>query len=252
MPQSNAAIQKGAPNALFVAARALARRFGLAALVGSLVLVTACTTRGGRIPYDVELARPDTPVSLALADDYRISPLDTLKISVFQVEDLSGDYEVDLTGHVALPLVGNVKAVDMTTAQLDEKLTALFGAKYLQSPDISIGVKSSSTQVVTVDGSVRSPGVFPVRGQMTLLQAVALAKGTDELANPRRVAVFRQVGGQRMAAAFDLTAIRRGANTDPRIYSGDIIVVDGSKLKALQRDIFATMPLLSVFSPIAM
>jgi polysaccharide export outer membrane protein len=125
----------------------------------------------------------------------------------------------------------------------------MLGEKYLQSPDVSVGVKASSTRVVTVDGSVNQPGVFPVSGPMTLMRVIALARGTKEDANPRRVAVFRQIEGQRMAAAFDLTRIRRGNAEDPRIYSGDIVVVDGSSIKAIQREIMQTMPMLSVFRP---
>jgi polysaccharide export outer membrane protein len=52
-----------------------------------------------------------------------------------------------------------------------------------------------------------------------------------------------------MAAAFDLTDIRRGKAEDPRIYSGDIVVVDGSSVKQAQRDILQTLPILSIFSP---
>jgi polysaccharide export outer membrane protein len=81
------------------------------------------------------------------------------------------------------------------------------------------------------------------------MQVIALAKGTDENANPRRVAVFRQIGGKRMAAAFDLTSIRRGEMEDPRIYTGDIVVVDGSNIKAIQREVLSTLPLIGLFRP---
>ncbi|TFI59911.1 polysaccharide export protein [Sphingomonas parva] len=185
-----------------------------------------------------------------LESDYRIAPLDKLKVSVFQVPDLSGDYEVDLLGNLSMPLIGSVRAVDLTTEQLDRKLTELLGAKYLQSPDINVGVVSSTTRQVTVDGAVRNPGMFPVNGKMTLIQAIALAKGTDEFSNPRRVAVFRQIGGQRMAAAFDLTDIRRGKIEDPRIYSGDIVVVDGSRVKQVQREVLQSLPILGLFNPL--
>ena len=84
---------------------------------------------------------------------------------------------------------------------------------------------------------------------MTLIQAIALARGTREDSNPRRVAVFRTVGGQRQAAAFDLTDIRRGQAPDPRIYPGDIVVVDGSSIKEIQKQIFQTVPLLGMFRP---
>jgi polysaccharide export outer membrane protein len=84
---------------------------------------------------------------------------------------------------------------------------------------------------------------------MTLIQAVALAGGTGDDANPRRVAVFRTVGGKRQAAAFDLTAIRRGQAPDPQIYPGDIVVVDGSSVKAAQKSILNSLPILSIFRP---
>ncbi len=47
--------------------------------------------------------------------------MDTLSVKVFKMPDLTGDYQVDLTGQISLPLIGNVKAVDLTTAELDEQ-----------------------------------------------------------------------------------------------------------------------------------
>ena len=79
--------------------------------------------------------------------------------------------------------------------------------------------------------------------------AVALAGGTAEDANPRRVAIFRTIEGKRQAAAFDLADIRRGKADDPAIYAGDIIVVDGSGIKALQKKILTNLPFLSIFRP---
>jgi polysaccharide export outer membrane protein len=222
---------------------------GFAAIL--LMSLSGCTgSRGGPIPYDVQdFGAPDAPTTLTLEDGYRISPLDTLKVTVFQVADLSGEYEVDLTGHIALPLIGNVKAVGLTTAELDNKLTSALGARYLQSPDVSVGVTASSTRVVTVDGAVNGPGVFPINREITLLQSIALAKGTTESSNPRRVAIFRQIQGQRMAAAFDLVSIRRGQADDPKVFAGDIVVVDGATNKSLYKEIIGALPVLSLFRP---
>lgn len=223
----------------------------LLAALALLPLLAGCAgTRGGPVPYNVEnFGVPDEPAVLTLEDGYKIAPMDTLKITVFQVEDLTGDYEVDLTGKIAMPLIGNVTAADMTTAQLDAALTQQLGSKYLQNPDISVGIKSSTRRNITVDGSVRQPGMFPVTGPTTLMQVIAMARGTDDNANPRRVAIFRQIDGQRQAAAFDLTSIRRGEAEDPRVYAGDIVVVDGSNIKAIQRELLQTIPLLSIFRP---
>ena len=218
------------------------------ALTAVSVLAGGCADkRGGVIPYNQTLAPPDAPQVQVLESNYRISPLDKLAIKVFKADDLSGDYDVDLAGHISLPLVGEVDAVNLTTAELDQKLTNLLGAKYFEHPDVSVAIKQSTAHVVTVDGAVQEGGQFPVSGPMTLIQAVALARGTREDANARRVAVFRTIDGRRAAAAFDLTAIRRGEADDPRIYPGDIIVVDGSAIKAAQKQFLQTVPLLSLF-----
>ena len=216
----------------------------------AIALLSGCAdTRGGSIPYDKALAAPDAPTFATLGADYKIAPMDKLAIKVFKMEDLSGDYDVDLAGNISLPLIGQVEAANLTTAQLDDQLTRKLGAKYLEHPDVSVAIKSSTAHVVTIDGAVREGGSFPVGGPISLIQAVAMAKGTSEDANARRVAVFRTIGGQRQAAAFDLTSIRRGQSPDPQIYPGDIVVVDGSSIKAAQKQIFQSFPLLSIFRP---
>jgi polysaccharide export outer membrane protein len=222
---------------------------GFAALA---VLSGCASSRGGPIPY-TELAPPDAPSrEMLVTDDYKVGPLDTLAIKVFQVNDMSGDFEVDLTGNISLPLIGSVKVVDLTPTEVDAKLTSLLGQKYLQNPDVAVSLKASSTRVVTVDGAVNGPGTFPTPRPITLMQAIALARGTTGTANPRRIAIFRQIQGQRMAAAFDLTSIRRGQSVDPRVYSGDIIIVDGSGIKEIQSQIMNSLPLVSVFTPFAL
>ena len=109
---------------------------------------------------------------------YKIAPMDTLTVKVFKMPDLSGDYEVDLAGQISMPLIGEVAAYDLTTAQLDESLTRRLGEKYLENPDVSVGIKSSTRRSVTVDGAVNKAGSYPVYGPTTLMQAVAAAGGT--------------------------------------------------------------------------
>jgi len=223
---------------------------GIVAVFG-LFLVAACAdTRGGSIPYDKPLAAPDEVTFQTLESDYKIAPMDKLAIKVFKMEDLTGEYDVDLAGNISLPLVGQIKAANLTTAQLDDQLTEKLGEKYLEHPDVSVAIKSSTAHVVTVDGAVRDGGSFPVGGPTSLIRAIAMAKGTTEDANARRVAVFRTVSGQRQAAAFDLTSIRRGEAPDPQIYPGDIIVVDGSRVKAVQKQLLQSIPLLAIFGPL--
>jgi polysaccharide export outer membrane protein len=222
-----------------------------AALAAAALLVAACAdSRGGPIPYDVALGSPDAPTIAPLGSDYRIAPMDTLSVKVFRSQDLSGDYQVDLTGNISLPLVGEVAAANLTTAQLDQKLTEVLGSKYFENPDVSVGIKASTRRSVTVDGAVKQAGTFPIVGPTSLMQAVALAGGTTEDANSRRVAIFRTIGGQRQAAAFDLASIRHGQAKDPAIYPGDIVIVDGSGVKQGFKKFVQSIPLLAIFGPL--
>lgn len=228
------------------------RQFGwICCLVASATISGCADSRGGPIAYATTgFGMPDAPTVTPLGAGYKIAPLDTLTIKVFKMPDLSGDYEVDLTGQVSMPLIGSLTATGYTPAQFDELLTEKLGAKYLENPDVSVGVKASASRVVTVDGAVSRSGSFPINGPMTLMQAVAQAGGATPEANIRRVAVFRTIGGKRQAAAFDLAGIRRGETVDPAIFAGDIVVVDGSSIKAIQKQILSSIPLLSVFTPL--
>lgn len=220
-------------------------------IISLVVALSGCgSSRGGPIPYNVQsFGAPDAPTVVPLGAGYKIAPMDTLSIKVFKMPDLSGEYEVDLTGQISMPLLGNVAAADMTTAQLDQALTQRLGEKYLENPDVGVSIKSSTARLVTVDGSVNKSGSYPAMGPMTLIQAVALAGGTNQEANPRRVAIFRTIAGKRQAAAFDLVSIRRGEAPDPQVYPGDIIVIDGSTITSTQRQILNSLPLLSIFRP---
>jgi polysaccharide export outer membrane protein len=80
---------------------------------------------------------------------------------------------------------------------------------------------------------------------MTLMRAIATAKGLDEFANQSDVVVFRTVEGQKLAALYNLKAIRRGAYEDPEIFANDVVVVGDSSARRLFRDIIQASPLLT-------
>ncbi len=215
------------------------------------VLVAGCAAgRGGSIPYATEaMPLPDAPSAVVIPADSKLTPGDLLAITVFQAEPLSKDYRIDRAGNIAMPLIGTVSAVGRTVPELRDDIARRLGERYMNNPDVSISVKESSNRLFTVEGSVRQPGMFEVPGPMTLVQAIAVARGTDENANPRRVGIFRTVQGQRVAAAFDLTSIRRGEEPDPQVYAGDIIVVDGSPTRSTLTTVLQTLPILALFRP---
>jgi polysaccharide export outer membrane protein len=228
----------------------VAERLFLLVLVSAALVLSGCATRGGSVPYEpTGFDRPDSEKVAATPQEQRIAPLDKLAINVFQVESLSGDFQVDSAGVISFPLIGTVEAQGKTSAELASILGQRLGQRYLQSPNVQVSIKESQEATITVDGSVRQPGVYPVRGSMSLMRAVALARGTAEDANPSRVVVFRTVRGQRMAAAFDLKAIRRAEAEDPTIYGNDVVVVDGSRARTIFRDVLTSLPLFTIFRP---
>jgi polysaccharide export outer membrane protein len=173
--------------------------------------------------------------------------MDMVEVKVFGVDELNGSYQVDHLGRIKMPLIGEVVAKDYTALQLASILEQRLEENYLQDADVTVSVQDSDRERVTIEGSVGRPGMYPVEGRIGLLQAVALAGGPSQSANPRKVVIFRQVEGQRMAAGYDLTAIRKGEAEDPVVFGNDIIVVDGSEARQTYGEILRSIPLLSLF-----
>jgi polysaccharide export outer membrane protein len=221
----------------------LFRRLVRGAVVAAAALaVSACAAgRGGTVPYE-----PTEPVATA---SQPIGALDELNISVFQVESLTGEFKVDANGKIDYPLLGEVQAQGRTTEELRQQIATGLSQKYLQSPNVQVAIKERAEQKVTVDGAVTQPGVYVVKGPTTLIQAVAMAKGTTQDANPSRVYVFRTIRGERMAGAFDLKMIRRAQAEDPVIYGNDIVVVDGDNSRQMIQTLLQTIPVLGLFRP---
>jgi polysaccharide biosynthesis/export protein len=183
--------------------------------------------------------------------EYRIGPQDLLEISVFQVPDLGKTVKVNARGEIAMPLIGTVQAGGKTVAELETEIAGKLNAKYLQSADVSVFVKEANSQQVTVDGAVAQPGKVTLDGPTTLLQTIALSGGLAPNASPRGIVVFRTVDQKKMAAKFDLTAIRAGKAQDPELYGGDIVVVDTSAFGTALAGIRNALPAFGLFSAVS-
>lgn len=224
----------------------LLRAILLVIAVGALA---ACATRGGKIPYDVkDFAPPDRVTSEEAGYDVPLGPLDVVKVSVFQVPDLSGEYQVDSHGNLDMPLVGAVSVRDKSPEVFAATLEQLYAQRFLNNPDITVRLMTSSNRNITVEGGVKNPGIFSLTSRTTLLGAVALANGVDANdGNAKRVAIFRKVDGRTVAAAFDLVSIRHGDMENPVVYPGDVVVVDGVGLRSVYRDLLQSIPVLAIF-----
>ncbi len=189
------------------------------------------------------IAEVGTPGSSA----YKIGPQDVLEVTVFKVPELSKVAQVSEAGTFTYPLVGDVTAAGRTPQQVEKDLTKLLGSKYLQNPQVSIYVKEFNSQRVTVDGAVKKPGVFPIKGNLSLLQAVALAQGLEDLAD-NTVVIFRNSNGKRKAARFDVADIRGGSAEDPELQAGDVVVAGKSALKEGWGNFLKAVPMAGLFA----
>ncbi len=162
---------------------------------------------------------------------YVLGPLDKISIEVDGMPDLLREVVVDGQGMISYPLAGSVAAQGQTTTQLARTLEARMRENYVREPRVSVNFVEPVSQVVTVDGEVGKPGLYPVYREMTLMQAVALAGSDTEFARPTAVLIFREVGGQQYLGLYDLKAIRFGNYADPKVYPNDRIVVSESEAR---------------------
>ncbi|WP_158241530.1 polysaccharide biosynthesis/export family protein [Novosphingobium sp. TH158] len=225
----------------------------IARVLAATLVVTVlggCEMRGGKLPYaPADFGAPDRNGPVREAYDVPLGPLDIIRVNVFRVPELSGEYQVDGFGMVNLPLVGQTSVRDMDSAEFAKRLETLYGQKYLQNPEVSVRVVTTNQLNITIEGGVNSPGIYALPGRTTLVGAIAMARGlTVSESNPKRIAIFRKRDGKTVGAAFDLVSIRHGEMADPVVYPGDTIVVDGSKVRAIYRDILNSLPLIAVFN----
>ena len=134
------------------------------------------TTQEGRNQVQLP-ASPSLPISFG----------DLIQVSVFDSPDLSGPQRVDSKGSVELPLGGSIKVSGLTAAEAGNTIAArLKDAGILLEPHVTVSILEYQSQGVTITGEVRSPGVYPLLGNRTVLDMIAMAGGLNE--NAGRVA----------------------------------------------------------------
>ena len=184
--------------------------------------------------------------------DYRIGTEDLLEVQVFGVEQLGRTVRVNSMGFISLPLIGNLEVGGRTAQEAETAIATRLAEAYLQNPQVSVFIKEYTNQRVTVEGAVKMPGIYPLRGQTTLLRSLAMAGGQASLSDMSEVMLFRaDASGRRDAQVFDVERIRRGEAEDPTVVNDDVIVVNRSKARtALKDSIFRdVLDAINPFSP---
>jgi polysaccharide export outer membrane protein len=171
-----------------------------------------------------------------------IGPRDVLDISVFQVPELSKTLEVNDTGTINFPLLGEITVAGKTPEELEHELTSKLAADYLQHPVVTVLVKERNSQLVTISGAINNPGIYPIKGPTSLMEIVALAGGFKDQSD-WTVLVLRQKGGSRMTARYDVAEIEAGRAQDPFLQANDVVVAGTSAIKQTFNTILQATPI---------
>lgn len=222
-------------------------------IVGCLLLLSACASSrhiesNGTVTRveGTSLPMPNRS-DLTIADrPYYLGPFDELTIDVVGIAEFSQrDIQVDASGRLSFPLIGSVEVGGKTPGEVAELIENRLRGRYIRDPQVTVNLKKTVSQVVTIDGEVKAPGLYPVIGRMSLMRAVATAQGLTEFAKMDDVVVFRTVQGKTYAALYNLKAVRQGAYDDPEIFANDIVMVGDSRSRRLFKDFLQVLPLLT-------
>jgi polysaccharide export outer membrane protein len=170
-------------------------------------------------------AHEQTAAPAATAEEpYRIGKEDVLDVSVWRDADLSRTLPVRPDGFITLPMVGEVQAEGRTTVELEQDIAHRL-QKYIQTPRVTVMVREVNSSRVYVTGEVQKPGAFPLRGQVTVLQALAMAGGLTEFADRNGMMVIRGNNGPHIPVRYSDLIDRRAQGADFPLQPGDTVVV---------------------------
>ena len=172
------------------------------ACVGALASLAACAST----------PPPAAAVSAPASTEYRLGSGDRLRVIVFGEEALSREYVVSGTGSIAVPLIGDVTGAGLTDRELAGVIEQKLAAGFLKSPQVSVEVLGYRPFYIL--GEVNAPGEYPFSNGLTVVNAVATAKGYTYRADRRRVFIRRS--GQQ-------TEQEVGLATDVPVQPGDTI-----------------------------
>lgn len=142
------------------------------------------TAQSSATPTTTAAAAEEGPV-----DAMRLQAGDNLRVTVFGEEKLSGEFLVDPSGYVSLPLAGTTRAAGLTKMELEKALTKKLKSKYLRDPKVTVDV--ASFRPIYVLGEVQKPGEYSYRSGLNVMSALAVAGGVTYRASKSRVLIQR-------------------------------------------------------------
>jgi polysaccharide biosynthesis/export protein len=157
-----------------------AHRFSLAICL----LLSGCVTNATPVPVAM---LDQTGTIAAGVDSPRLLAGEKIRVTVYGEASLSGDYSIDASGFVSLPLAGAIKAEGLTRSELESQLAERFRSQYLRNPKVTVSVVEYLPFYII--GEIQRPGVYPYNSGLNILRAIAVAGGTTYRANKSTVEI---------------------------------------------------------------
>jgi len=210
-------------------ARSMVRCLLLIASTGFALSATAAaaqTPSSGSATPDPARTPVRSAATVTTQPEYRIGSGDKLRIDVYKETELSHDLQVRPDGRITMPLIGDLTAAGQTPIQLQHRLADLL-KDYVSNPTVTVMVVEVADRVVYVMGEVNTPGAVPLKGPMTVMQALAVAGGFKEFANTKGIKVLRKNGSPDRVETipFNYKAALRADAQVLYLVEGDTVVV---------------------------
>jgi protein involved in polysaccharide export with SLBB domain len=146
-------------------------------------------------------ASAQTPPSASSAESYILGPNDRIRLKVYGESDITGEYEINNSGQVSIPLAGHIKAAGATTRQLEKAIAAALAKGIVRDPRVNVEIAQYRPYYIL--GEVKKSGEYPYRHGLTVLDAVASAGGFTYRANENKVLLRRSGAGKEETLPLD-------------------------------------------------
>lgn len=206
-------------------------RRALALGVCALLVASCAVDRTYGAASSIEVTQLDALPEPKAEISYAIGPQEKLEIVVVGAEGLGGFFLTDQDGNIAYPYLGIVPVGGKSPKEASDLIADGLRGQYVLNPQVRVLPEDIPERVISVGGEITRPGAYPAIGKTTLLTMINQAEGVDEFAKEEDVLVMRTVDDQRYIGLYNLKAIQRGNYEDPRLYSGDIVMVGDSPAK---------------------
>jgi len=172
------------------------------------------------------LHKPPLVEVAADSDQYVIGPEDILTVHVWKEETLSRTVPVRMDGKISLPLIDEVQAAGLTPLQLKAILVKKL-KNFIENPVVSVIVSEANSFKVYVSGEVKTPGVYRLRSETTILQIIPMAGGFTEWADQKKILIIRKEGGKEKRTTVNYKKALKGEEPTSELIlkPGDTIVV---------------------------